>query len=260
MHRISLTPVARRRLSWIVCLAFFLVGIAGVAAPSVALAADPKIEKEAQALQKKAIEEDNLNVNYAGAVKKLQSAVTKCDGDKCNSSLKASLLRDLGAMQVLNGNVDEGKASFGQAIGMDSSIDLDPAYKNPQLEGIWSDVKKKRRRRRRRRRTRQGRAPAHGRRLRSFAPHGSARPHSPAGLRRVLRQRRAHARHREVQGLRSARLEDPRAQEVRQRLRRADPLQGRHAGPDAVLRPGVHATSTTPSPTRARRRSRSPSR
>ncbi len=143
VHRISLTPVAGRRLSWIVCLAFLLVSIVGVAAPRVALAADPKIEKEVQALQKKAIEEDNLNVNYAGAVKKLQSAVTKCDGDKCNSALKAAVLRDLGAMQILNGNVDEGKASFGQAIGMDSSIDLDPSYKNPQLEGIWNDVKKK---------------------------------------------------------------------------------------------------------------------
>jgi hypothetical protein len=143
VHRISLTPVTVRRGSWIVCLAFFLVGVLGLAAPSVAFAADPKIEKEAQALQKKAIEEDNLNVNYAGAVKKLQSALTKCDGDKCNSALKASLLRDLGAMQILNGGVDEGKASFGQAIGMDSSIELDPSYKNPQLEGIWNDVKKK---------------------------------------------------------------------------------------------------------------------
>jgi hypothetical protein len=139
VHRISLTAAARRRLSWI----FFVVAGLSVAASRGAYAADPKIEKEAQALEKKAIEEDNLNVNYAGAVKKLQTAITKCDGDKCNSALKAALLRDLGAMQVLNGSVDEGKASFGQAIGMDASIELDPAYKNPQLEGIWTEVKKK---------------------------------------------------------------------------------------------------------------------
>jgi hypothetical protein len=112
-----------------------------VAAP--AWAADPKIEKEAQALQKKAIEEDNLNVDYPAAVKKLQSALAKCDGDKCSSGLKASLLRDLGAMQILGGSQDEGKASFAQALSFDSSIDLDPAYKNPQLEAIWADVKKK---------------------------------------------------------------------------------------------------------------------
>jgi hypothetical protein len=139
VHRISLTAAARRRLSWI----FFVVAGLSVVASRGAYAADPKIEKEAQALEKKAIEEDNLNVNYAGAVKKLQTAITKCDGDKCNSGLKAALLRDLGAMQILNGSVDEGKASFGQAIGMDASIELDPSYKNPQLEGIWSEVKKK---------------------------------------------------------------------------------------------------------------------
>jgi hypothetical protein len=142
VHRISLTAAAPRRLSWTFCLVFMFAGIV-LSAPGVAFAADPKVEKEAQALQKKAIEEDNLNVNYAGAIKKLQSAIAKCAGEKCNSSLKAALLRDLGAMQVLNGNVDEGKASFGQALGMDSSIDLDPAYKNPQLEGIWTEVKKK---------------------------------------------------------------------------------------------------------------------
>ncbi|HEX3770292.1 MAG TPA: hypothetical protein VHV30_05485 [Polyangiaceae bacterium] len=126
-------------MSWI----FFVVAGILIVTARGASAADSKVEKEAQALQKKAIEEDNLNVNYAGAVKKLQTAIAKCDGDKCSSNVKATLLRDLGAMQVLNGAVDEGKASFGQALGMDSSIDLDPAYKNPQLEGIWAEVKKK---------------------------------------------------------------------------------------------------------------------
>ncbi len=139
MQGIALTAVARRRLSWV----FFVVVAIVAASPTGALAADPKVEKEAQALEKKAIEEDNLNVNYAGAIKKLQSGIAKCDGDKCSSGIKAALLRDLGAMQILNGSVDEGKASFGQAIGMDASIELDPAYKNPQLEAIWAEVKKK---------------------------------------------------------------------------------------------------------------------
>jgi hypothetical protein len=136
VQRIDLYAAARRHLSSL------LLVVASVLGAVPALAADAKIEKEALALQKKAIEEDNLNVNYGGAAKKLQTAITKCDGDKCSSSTKASLFRDLGAMQILNGSVDDGKASFSQAIGMDSSIDLDPAYKNPQLDAIWSDVKK----------------------------------------------------------------------------------------------------------------------
>ena len=107
-------------------------------------------------------------------------------------------------MQILAGNDDEGKASFAQAIAIDSSLDLDPAYKNPQLEGVWNDVKKK------------GPPPdgGGGRRPSTAGPQpsgdfahtpapGSARPHAAPGLRRVLRQRAARARHREVQGLRA---------------------------------------------------------
>ena len=45
-------------------------------------------------------------------------------------------------MQILNGGVDEGKASFAQAQALDATIDLDPSYKNPMLDGIWSEVKK----------------------------------------------------------------------------------------------------------------------
>ncbi len=136
VQRIDRSAAVRRGLLWLALV------VAGVLGAVPALAADAKIEKEAQALQKKAIEEDNLNVNYGGAIKKLQTALNKCDGDKCTSSLKATLFRDLGAMQVLNGSVDDGKVSFAQGIGMDSSIDLDPAYKNPQLDAIWADVKK----------------------------------------------------------------------------------------------------------------------
>ena len=128
--------MARRRLLWLVLV------VASVLGCRAGAGGGREDREEAQALQKKAIEEDNLNVNYGGAVKKLQTAITKCDGDKCNSGLKAALFRDLGAMQVLNGSVDEGKASFAQGLGMDSSIDLDPAYKNPQLDAIWNDVKK----------------------------------------------------------------------------------------------------------------------
>src|SRR5579872_982346 len=135
VERKRLTIAARSLLTWLA-----LATVSVIVVP--ALAADPEVEKEAQALQKKAIEEDSLNVAYPAAIKKLQTAISKCGADKCSSSLKAALHRDLGAMQILSGSVDDGKASFAQAIGFDSSIDLDPAYKNPMLDGIWQDVKK----------------------------------------------------------------------------------------------------------------------
>jgi hypothetical protein len=114
--------------------------VTGAASP--ALAADPKVEKDALALQKKAIEEDYLNVDYAAAVKNLKAAASKCGADKCKPAAKAAILRDLGAMQILAGSVDEGKLSFTQALAIDGTLDLDPAYKTPQLVGLWNDVKK----------------------------------------------------------------------------------------------------------------------
>ncbi len=127
---------ARRSLFWVVVVIASLVTLP-------AFAADPRIEKEAQALQKKAIEEDSLNVDYPSAVKKLQSAAAKCDGDKCTPAIKGGILRDLGAMQILAGNDGDGRASFAQALAVDAQLDLDPAYKTPQLEAIWAEVKKK---------------------------------------------------------------------------------------------------------------------
>lgn len=107
-----------------------------------AFAADPKAEKEAQGLQKKAIEEDYLNVDYAAAVKNLKAAALKCGADGCRPTVKAAILRDLGSMQILGGAVDEGKLSFTQALNLDGSLDLDPAYKNAQLSAVWSEIKK----------------------------------------------------------------------------------------------------------------------
>jgi hypothetical protein len=121
-------------------LALF-IAVSSLAA--IAGASDPRVERAARALQKKAIEEDSLNVNYAAAAKKLEAALARCGADRCEVGLKAALLRDLGAMQLLAGNVDAGKASFAQSVALDGSLDLDPAYKNPMLEGIWADVKSK---------------------------------------------------------------------------------------------------------------------
>jgi hypothetical protein len=127
---------ARRFLFWAVLVVASLVSLP-------AFAVDAKIEKDAQALQKKAIEEDSLNVDYPSAVKHLQSAVAKCDGDKCSPAIKGAILRDLGAMQILAGNDGDGRASFAQAVAVDAQLDLDPAYKTPQLEAVWNEVKKK---------------------------------------------------------------------------------------------------------------------
>jgi hypothetical protein len=137
VQRNFLAAASRRLLSWLLVVAATLAAAPALAAP------DPRVEREAQALQKKAIEEDNLNVNYAAAIKKLQTAIGKCSGDRCGAPLRAALMRDLGAMQVLNGNSDDARSSFAQALAIDATLELDPSYKNPQIEQIWGEVKKK---------------------------------------------------------------------------------------------------------------------
>jgi len=120
---------ARRVLFWVAIVVASLVSVP-------VLAADPKLQKQALALQKKAIDEDSLNVDYASAVKKLQSASAKCDGDKCTAAIKGAILRDLGAMQILAGSDGDGRASFAQALAVDAQLELDPAYKTPPLQSI----------------------------------------------------------------------------------------------------------------------------
>lgn len=137
MQRMGLAAAGRRVLLWVV------VVVAGLLLVVPAFGADARVEAEAKALQKKAIEEDFLNVDYPAAIKKLQSAIAKCGADRCGAPVKGALLRDLGAMQILAGNDGDGRASFAQALGVDAALELDPAYKNPQLEGVWADVKKK---------------------------------------------------------------------------------------------------------------------
>jgi hypothetical protein len=138
MHRGGLAATWRRLLPWLVVAIFGVVALAERPAW-----ADPATEAAAKALQKKAVEEDFLNMDYPSAIAKLKSAVAKCDGDKCSSTVKGSVFRDLGAMQILGGDEGSGRASFGQAIALDSSLELDPSYKNAQLDTIWNDVKKK---------------------------------------------------------------------------------------------------------------------
>lgn len=136
MHRIRSAVVTRIFASWIVLVVASLAAV-------TAVAADPRVEREVRALQKSAIEQDNLNMNYAGAVRKLAAAATKCGATKCSPSLKAAVLRDLGAMHALSGNVDEAKASFARALQLDPTLDLDPSYTNPMLQGVWNDAKRK---------------------------------------------------------------------------------------------------------------------
>ncbi len=133
MHR---TPIASMMRGFLACLVVVAAGLFAATA-----FADAQTEKEAAELQRKAVQEDFLNVDYPSAIKKLQSAVSKCGADKCRPTVRGAVLRDLGAMQILGGAVEEGRANFALAVAADPSLELDPAYKNPKLEAAWSAAK-----------------------------------------------------------------------------------------------------------------------
>ena len=64
-------------------------------APRQVLGQDKTVEAQALALQKKAMEDDYLNVDLDKAIEKLGEAVNQCGLDKCSANLRALLRRDL---------------------------------------------------------------------------------------------------------------------------------------------------------------------
>jgi hypothetical protein len=132
----------QQRLVWFLERRLLLgVLVAGALFVAAGARADSGTEKEAQALQRKAIQEDFLNLDYPSAIKKLQAGLAKCGPDKCSPAVRGSLLRDMGAMRILGGAVEEGRGDFGSAVAADSNLDLDPAYKNAKLEAEWAAAK-----------------------------------------------------------------------------------------------------------------------
>jgi hypothetical protein len=105
-------------------------------------AADGSVQDEAMDLQRKAIQEDNLNVAYAQAIRKLSSALTMCSPSLCAPRVRAELLRDLGAMHFLEGSVEESLSYFDRALALSPDLSLDRSYSTAEMEKLWASSKK----------------------------------------------------------------------------------------------------------------------
>lgn len=123
-------------------VAFFVI-LGGSLTATTASAADPKVEAAAQAMQKKAMGEDYLATDFAKAKDRLDKAIASCAGDKCGTTVRAALLRDLGVV-LLGGNLDKvkGNEAFIEAIKLDPKIALDPDVKTKELENAFDAAKK----------------------------------------------------------------------------------------------------------------------
>jgi hypothetical protein len=79
--------------------------------------------------------------HYDRALTILAAAEKRCEPDLCSATLLAQLLRDMGTMQILDGDEEKGRSNFAAALSFDASIDLNPAYAVNDIRTIWNDVK-----------------------------------------------------------------------------------------------------------------------
>lgn len=130
----------KNRATWLLLLALSVVS---VAIPSRAFA-QAAAEKQARALDTKAMQEDYLSTDFQKAEDKLNKAVTLCGTDKCSMQLRAQLKRDLGVV-LIGGQVDKdrGMAAFVDCLKIDPTTKLDPDVKTKDLEAAFEQARAK---------------------------------------------------------------------------------------------------------------------
>jgi hypothetical protein len=127
------TVNARRFASALLC-AF----IAFSAMP--ALAADKRGEAAARAALKDALA-DYLANDFDRAIVRLRKASKACAPSHCGEETAAALLRDIGVMQLAQGEVDKASATFLEALVVYPSLDWNPAYDRQGLRSEWDAAK-----------------------------------------------------------------------------------------------------------------------
>ncbi len=123
-------------------LALALFALLAAFAERPAFAQSRAVEAQARALQKKAMEEDYLTVDFDKATEKLNQAIGKCGANACSAQIRAALRRDLSTVQAAAGKKDEALASMTEALKIDPGLQLDPNYKTKDLEAIYNEAKK----------------------------------------------------------------------------------------------------------------------
>jgi hypothetical protein len=99
--------------------------------------ADKKTEAIAKAAIKKA-KSDFAAQNYGSGTTRLQKVVKACGDTKCTAATRATLLMDLGAMQLKKGSKDEANASFIAAAKLQPGIAFDPAFDTPDVRAAFA--------------------------------------------------------------------------------------------------------------------------
>lgn len=128
-------PLSKSRICAVVTASIGLAPRAAVAAPN---------DEAALRLRDQAIYTDYLATNFADASRKLEDALALCAASAdCAPNVRARILCDLGAMEVLLHHPDDGRAHFAAALRQDSTLDLDADISSPELQREWAAAKVK---------------------------------------------------------------------------------------------------------------------
>jgi hypothetical protein len=107
---------------------------------ATAIAADKRGEPAARAALKAAVT-DYLANDFDQAILRLRKAAKACAPSHCSEETAAALLRDIGVMQLAQGDVDKASATFLEALVAYPSLEWNLAYDRQGLRTEWDAAK-----------------------------------------------------------------------------------------------------------------------
>ena len=123
-------------------LAVVLTSFTAVLGSAGLVHAAPK-DAAAQKLQRDAMDNDYLAMNFADAESKLKQAIKTCGQSGCAPSVLAQIHRDLGVIYIggLSQTAD-GKAAFVAALKADPKVQLDEDLTTPEIQKAFDEAKR----------------------------------------------------------------------------------------------------------------------
>jgi hypothetical protein len=79
---------------------------------------------------------------FATGGARLEAALRNCEVASCAPLTRALLLRDLGAMQLMNDDEKAAQASFAAALGLNATLGTNPRYDSPALRAAWKKAQR----------------------------------------------------------------------------------------------------------------------
>lgn len=127
-------------------LAVVLTSFTAVLGSASLVHAAPR-DAAAQRLQRDAMDNDYLAMDFAGAENKLKQAIRSCGSSGCSPSVLAQLHRDLGVIYIGGlQQIADGKAAFVAAVAADPNIELDEDLTTDEIQDAFDEAKRSGRR------------------------------------------------------------------------------------------------------------------